>query len=351
MDHTRRTLDYITTPPFAEPVQVAEPDADWSTLLQCGDVIFCRSTGVLGNIIERADGFWTHCAIVIDPAEGLVAHAQGAGLNQMTFDDLKQEYPGGLAAARPAYGERSGADAATWAEQNSAKPKPAAGQVASPVIASPVIEGVEIRDYGMRELALAFVVLTRSAMTWRRQKEPISPDQMTELLDAADAVVAERREGDIDDDLSTCSGFVWRSYLEGAGKRILPSIKEGVIVKNGELRAAVDFADDAAELAALATWADGLDASTDGDVPQARQLYARSTKDDDSSGATPSWSSQVMGLLKLVPRLFPGLALLAQPWKGVALNDGITPGDLWCSPSLRGRIFLNVAAAEAATGT
>lgn len=288
-----RTVDYIDHPPFREEVTRAPADADWSEILEPGDLMLARSVGgVVSSLIQKTDGFFTHTLIYLGTDEkgvGWVAHAYVTGVQLWNLGRLRDNYAeGALAWARPGYGTERNFAAAEWARGLAKLPT-----------------DEMLMPYGYDDLGLSFAMLVRSM--WRRARDTadeIGEAELDELFAAADDALTGRDVGDLEP--GTCSAFVWRAYHEGAGRSIVPELIDGLRVEDGLLK----------------------DPST-------------STERSPTLTAIADRLSSKWGTLSLMAAAFPGAAALFDPDKGALLSEAVSPGDLWCSPSMvkRGRLI------------
>lgn len=288
-----RALDYIDNPPFEE--EVAEPpqNDDWTTVLKPGDVILARSAGgIVSLLIQKTDGFFTHAAIYLGTDEngvGWVAHAYVTGVQLWTLDRLRKNYNGpdeALGWARPDCGEDENLEAAVWAKQFAKVPT-----------------DDMLLPYDYRDLGLSFAIAVRAV--WRRlhqSSNEVSAAEIESLLEEADKALQGRDRTELEP--STCSAFVWKAYQEGAGQKIVPNLVDGVRVGGGRVKLMLE---------------------SDIVGAQAR-----------ASGLRDKWT-----VAMLMVRALPGAAALLKPEAGGLLSEVVTPGDLWCSPTMiqRGRLF------------
>lgn len=296
-----RTIDYITDPPFSGEVHPAPPVEAWTEVLRPGDLILARSVGgLVSSLIQKTDGFFTHTTIYLGVDEhgvGHVAHAYVTGVRRWDLGKLRSNYAAGaLGWVRPGYGEAANLAAAEWAAER------AVGGDDDDVMV----------QYGYDDLGLAFALLVRAM--WRRRRkttEEITDDQIEELFEGADNAFKKRGLDDLEP--STCSAFAWRAYHEGADLRILPELIEGLRVDDGLLKIG-DPAAAAERSAAIRSLGDRLQRK---------------------------WST-----LALMASAFPGAAALFTPNRGALLSEAVSPGDLWCSPSMRARGMLIVPSAD-----
>ena len=292
-----RTTDYINYPEFMKNVQDAPTDADWTTLLKPGDLVLARSEGnAIAELIQRTDGFFTHTTVYIGEIDGVgwVAHAHTTGVQCWDLDQLNSFYPAGLAWARPGYGETVNAAAAQWAKKWA---KPA--------------DADNLLPYGYENLGVCFAVMVRAM--WRRANkdtEEITDADIAEMFDRADEEFKGRDEDEFES--SSCSSYAWRSYHRGTGRLLMPELIDGVRNDDGVLKL---------------------------DGPPEVELVAR--ENQLKKQISKKWTT----FTKMLHAL-PGAATLLMPNKGGLLDEIVTPGDLWCSPSMTERGWLVVPSAN-----
>lgn len=288
-----RTTGYIDNPPFDGDVQSPPSDPnEWTDVLNPGDLLVARSEGGLAStLIMKTDGFFTHTAVYLGADEdglGWLAHAYLMGVQLWDLNRLREKYPSGIGWARPGYGPQLNAEAAAWAKKHARSP-----------------DVDDLVPYGYENLGLCFAVVTRAM--WRRRRdsvEAIDESDIEELFEAADRAFEGRSAEDLE--TSSCSAYAWRAYHEGADRAIVPELLEGVRVEDGLLKKDADSAlARSAEMAAL------------------KRLSGK-------------WNT-----LSLMLSALPGAAALFDTDKGALLSEIVTPGDLWCSPSMvaRGRLL------------
>lgn len=287
-----RTLDYINDPPFAEEVSHAPSDADWTSILRPGDLLLARGSGnMVSKLIQRTDGFFTHSAVYLGSDQdgvGWLAHAYSMGIQLWDLDKLRVSYTDGVGWARPGYGEERNVAAAEWAKS----------------FARPADDKMLPYDYG--DLGLSFAIMMRAM--WRRGRDMIdvvSEAEIDELFNAADEVFASRPPDEFEP--SSCSAYVWRAYHEGADRAIVPEFIHGVRVQDGRLKS-----------------------------PHAALAAKRSIE----LSALGERMRQKWHILSAMTLALPGAAALFDSDRGAILSEIVTPGDLWCSPSMvaRGRL-------------
>lgn len=256
-----------------------------------GDIIVCKTRkNPLSRLIGKLDGWWCHTAIATSSTN--VVHASSAGITCASIADLRDSYEAGLGIARPKRTQEQRAAAAEWALD-----------LADKKIA-----------YGANDLGTAFSLL------WRASLQPSSSelyDQVAgkRVLAADEADWRKKYE-------TTCSGFAYRAYAEGATSLLKICPAPGIRLEDGKL-----IVPDREALLKEAERA--LEAESDSD---------KKVLSDEVRLARIG----IAGSVQAAKALF-----LNEP---VPLEVGVTPADIWTSPDHDHRWLItgNNDAAEAA---
>lgn len=281
------------------------PDGGYE--LQPGDVIVGRTTGNwLSAMIAELDGYFTHATIYV--GDGTVAHAYSSGVSTMAVDELGSHYPDGMAVASPDRSVEQRAMAVAWA-MDLATPAP---DRPSP-------------QYSGKDLGMAWALLQQVKAIAARRLPTAVPDGpgFAPAGSGDELEPVERFE-------STCSGFVFRAYSEGANAPLEIVPAPGVLLEDGLLRPADE--DDP-------LW----DELANEPVPADADAVAQ-----PSALRRPDWKLWRNRARMMKEALAGWLEAQDEFDKGIPLAQGVTPGDLWCSPDIKERVFHTTHARDVA---
>lgn len=273
-------------------VEACDGSGNGPVQLEPGDMIFGRATGNwLSRVITDLDGYWSHSAIYVGGGE--VAHAYSAGVHTMALTELAGYYPDGMGMARPGVPEAQRRAAADWAREIATS--------AGPFHAS----------YSGRDLGMAWALLRRVRAS--------AADALPDPDDAVDRGLGADVSA-LDDGLerieifeSTCSGFVFRAY-DQVGDSVLSIVPApGIELVDGLLRPR-----DEPDLWTVLT------------EPAERSVLA------PASATMRNWAVKAE---MMADALKGWLDSQDQLDEGIPLAQGVTPADLWCSPTVSHRLF------------
>lgn len=254
--------------------------------LEPGDLILFRNTdNALSRLIASLDGYWCHSGIYV--GDGVIVHAALAGVGEVGVGGLIEAFPEGMALARPAQSPELRARAAAWARD----------------LADPG-NNVKPARYSGRDLGLAWTLLSRAE---KRGGLAVLPENDDEDDDAAAAGESSNNYE------STCSGLAYRAYAEAAEALEIVTAP-GIVNEDGRLR--------------LLTEDEALAGALSSDVEEA---VAAGPMGDTIT----TWKRKANLLLQA------GRARASLVEDGsIPIHQGVSPADLWCSPSIAYRAFL-----------
>lgn len=265
--------------------------------LEPGDiVVFRANNNWISKLISSLDGYWSHSSIYV--GDGNVAHAYSSGIGVMPLETVAGYYDEGYATARP---------------NRTAAQRAAAAREARKLAAT---RGAE---YSGRDLGLAFAMLCRVKMRSLLDAHfGFPPDDGLETIDGLEALLTR---ADVE---MTCSGFVYACYAaanDPAPLAIEPA--PGLELRGGSLFVRKDLES-----------AGSIDEMT---------IYEAMQIDDGLEGfELPNWKA-LKSKLGLLAEAGFGIAKNMVDGESVSIEAGVTPGDLWCSPEIAERWFLDEA--------
>lgn len=256
-------------------LRLAESATSTPLSLEPGDIIFAKTmSNPLSRLIGRLDGWWCHTAIAL--GGDLVVHSSSTGISSLSIHELVDRYEAGVAVARPNLDAEARQLSANWAEQSL---------------------GAEA-GYGASDLGIAFSLL------WRAFRQPAAVELYDEIYrDEALNPVGDWRARVT----STCSGFAYRAYAEGAASPLEIDPAPGVRLVEGML-----YAPDREELVNEAI----------------EQTEHQESLGDEFRLGRIGLRSSAQAVREL---------LVDEP---VPLRIGVTPADVWMSPTHESRWFI-----------
>lgn len=281
---------------------VPSVDEDMSfEAMEPGDIVFFRtSSNWLSRLITSLDGYWSHTALYV--GDGLVAHVAIGGASVLPLEQMVGMYSDGVAFARPERSRQERFRAAEWASNF-----------------SPENPNRPLSKYSGSDLGLAFGLLCRAKANGGRERLPPVEDGDTEFL--SDEFL-------IDDGLesvsgkkifeSTCSGFVYQCYDQDSATPLEIEPAPGLRVEDGRLF----FPEGPALMDELL--AEEPPGATDEALEGLFDINWREMKDRAHFVAEVATSTIKFAIAS----------------GGVAIHDGVSPADLWCSPEVAGHHFL-----------
>lgn len=259
-----------------------------SEVLRPGDIVFCKtSKRWISRKIAKLDGYWSHSALYVGVIGGVpsVAHAQAPGIVIEPLDEVSGRYRDGVAFGRPFAADPAlGQAAAKWAIELE-------GDAESQTM------------YSGMDLGEAYMILRRA--------DRAVVERLMAAEEQLESFGRKRNDEPFKSFESTCSGFVYRCYSEGA--RTHPPIvtSPGIELRDGCLYVLGDsrLLDDA----------------------------------DQASDAQEGIGKSVLGYLRMARKLAQaGRGMLASlSDNSIAVERGVTPNDLWMGTDKSSRIFLN----------
>jgi len=264
--------------------------SDRSAGLELGDIVVGRGAGSwISRLITALDGYWSHASIHV--GDGLVAEANSHGICTTSIDRFIARYPEGVARARTRFPTTVRSAAAGWARDL------AGGR-----------GGQSAGKYSGRDLGMAFALLLRARARGGLEQLPVlTAESDLEGIFSSDGFK------------STCSGLVYRAYRDGGGVELNIVPAPGILVHDdGRL----SFPDEDDLFERLTAEDQGLQ-TLESLLPGRSDMEAWRDKARLLAGAAAGWVS-------LVPKD-----------RTVAVESGVTPGDLWCSPDVTQRRFFS----------
>lgn len=268
--------------------------------LEPGDiVVFRNQDNWMSKVITALDGHWSHASIYVGGDR--IAHAHAGGIDTAPLADVA-EGKEGYAAARPDL------------------PKEVRDRAAQRAVELADLPGTQ---YSGHDLGLAFAVLCRLKLEEVKQVlADFDPDDIgDEGLEGLGGFEGFRDLWTRAEVEHTCSGFVYECYARGTQPlSIVPA--RGIQVENGML--VFGITNDESYMEALAAIDDIED---DEDADDGLELALTDWA---------KWKPQ----LKFLAKVGVGMVGLIDNG-GVPLGKAVTPADLWCSPTIGDRWFLD----------
>ncbi len=266
----------------------------WADSLEPGDLVLFRGTdNWLSRLITSLDGYWSHSGIYIGGPRMSIAHAATGGVSEVPFDEIQAMYGAGVGIARPARSREQRAKAAAWAIELCEQGRDGHSTA-----------------YSGDDLGLAFGILLRARMRGGREKLPPAGDDDVDLDGATN-------EGMVPAFSSTCSGFVYQCYSEGAGEALTVEPAPGLLIEDGKLC-----------------------------FPEGPSLFDELFNNETDPGdpdlealPRPDWGAW-RDRARLVADAAASSTSVLLLQNDVELEKGVSPADLWCSPDIGDRWFL-----------
>lgn len=249
-------------------------------VVRAGDLVFCRSEDrAVSRLIAAMDGYWTHVALATGGDR--VAHASALGVGRSTIGELRHHYGDGMAVASLDVDDDARGRAVDWALDKA---------------------GDELRppaDYAWDNLGTTFALLLRARERGAVERLPGLDAETVREIEGLDGLESFREAH------GTCSGFVYAAYAEGGASAPVIVPAPGLTVADGELR-----------------FPEG---------PSAGEVLAAVDGLEGTVGDTLASWGRLVGIAVSVARGWTAVRL-GDP--SVPIEDGVTPGDLWCSPDV-----------------
>lgn len=272
-----------------------------------GDVIFAKGRAPISRVVSFLNGYWSHSALFCGGADRSVVHASLPGVISEPIDSFIGHYPRGqVAFARPTCEAPRRHDAVEWALARAERES----------------ESDAADPYSGRDLGLAAALLLRATvgdlLGWVERGD----DEIREITDELTSVQLIER-----DRTWTCAGLVWDAYMTGADRPIRPSFLEIMRVDEERLVVRGKPHDDELHERALS-------------LLSVRGVDATSLIGDDARAKLRSWGQ----LVDIVSAAVPELRHATDPRVGMQVVTAVGPNDLWHSPDLSERTFLEPTA-------